>query len=157
MEKRIERVDNIPLILHQLLKMRINEIIDSVFTPHGNWQGLSYGQLAVIFLTCIVHSLCHRLSRVDSWVNKHKTVLETVTGWSIGDKDATDDRLGIMVEAFGEDDEKYRKFQLENGQNIIQAFKMPTQFARYDTSSFSVHHNTTLLDYRLTSNLILEF
>jgi len=140
MEKRIERVDNIPLILHWLLKMRINEIIDSVFTPHGNWQGLSYGKLAVIFLTYIVHSLNHRLSSAESWVNKHKTVLETVTGWSIGDKDATDDRLGIMVEAFGEDGEKYRKFQLENGQNIIQAFKMPTEFARYDTSSFSVHH-----------------
>jgi hypothetical protein len=106
MEKRIERADNIPLILHWLLKMRINEIIDSVFTLHGNRQGLSYGQSAVIFLTYIVHSLCHRLSGAESWVNKHKTVLETVTGWSIGDKDATDDRLGIMVEAFGEDDKK---------------------------------------------------
>ena len=78
MEKRIERVDNIPLILHWLLKMRINEIIDSVFKPHGNWQGLSYGKLAVIFLTYIVHSLNHRLSGVESWVNKHKTVLEMV-------------------------------------------------------------------------------
>lgn len=68
-EKRIERVDNIPLILHWLLKMRINEIVDSVFSPHGNWQGLSYGKLAVIFLTYIVHSLNHHLSGVESWVS----------------------------------------------------------------------------------------
>jgi len=140
MGTKIERVDNIPLILHWLMKMRIAEIIDSIFTPHGNWQGLSYGRLAVIFLTYIVHSLNHRLSRAESWVVKHKTVLETVTGWTIGDKDATDDRLGTLVEALGEDDRKIREFQLKNGQNIIQAFELKTKIARYDTSTFSVHH-----------------
>ena len=139
MEQRIERVDNIPLIVHWLKKMKIHEIIDSVFIPHGNWKGLSYGKLAVVFLTYIMHSLCHRLSGVEPWVNEHKAVLETVTGWTINDKDATDDRIGIMIEAFG-DDEKCREFQLKHGQNTIQAFEMPTEFARYDTTSFNVYH-----------------
>jgi hypothetical protein len=44
---KIERVDEIPLILHWLKVMRIASIIDSVWQSHGNWQGLSYGQLAV--------------------------------------------------------------------------------------------------------------
>ena len=141
MEQRIERVDNIPLIVHWLKKMKIHEIIDSVFIPHGNWKGLSYGKLAVLFLTYILHSLNHRLSGVEPWVNEHKAVLETVTGWTINDKDATDDRIGIMAEAFG-DDEKCREFQLQHGQNTIQAFEMPTEFARYDTTSFNVHHKS---------------
>ena len=68
MEQRIERVDNIPLIVHWLKKMKIHEIIDSVFIPHGNWKGLSYGKSAVVFLTYILHSLCHRQSGVEPWV-----------------------------------------------------------------------------------------
>jgi len=96
MEQRIERVDNIPLIVHWLKKMKIHEIIDSVFIPHGNWKGLSYGKSAVVFLTYILHSLCHRQSGVEPWVNEHKAVLETVTGQTINDKDATDDRIGII-------------------------------------------------------------
>lgn len=63
MEQRIERVDSIPLIIYWLKKMRIHTIIDSIFIPHGNWKGLSYGQLAVIFLTYILYSLTHRLSQ----------------------------------------------------------------------------------------------
>ncbi len=112
MEQRIERVDNIPLIIYQLKKMRIHKTIDSIFIPHGNRQGLSFGQLTIIFLTYILYSLCHRLSGVEPWVNEHKTVLETATGQTIKDKDATDDRLGTMPEAFSDDDKKYSEFQL---------------------------------------------
>lgn len=55
-EQRIERVDDIPLILHWLKKMRIAECIDAIWASHGNRQGLSYGQLAVLFITYVVHS-----------------------------------------------------------------------------------------------------
>jgi len=51
MEYRIERVDTIPLIIACLMKMRTQEIIDAIFIPHTNWSGLSYGQLAVLFVT----------------------------------------------------------------------------------------------------------
>ncbi len=112
MEQRIERVDNIPLIIYWLKKMKIHKIIDSIFIPHGNWQGLSFGKLAIIFLTYILHSLCHRLSGAEPQVNEHKTVLEAAAGRTIKDKDAADDRIGIMLEAFGEDDKKYSEFQL---------------------------------------------
>jgi hypothetical protein len=46
-EQRIERVDDIPLILHWLKKMRIAKFIDGIWHPHGNRQGLSYGHLSL--------------------------------------------------------------------------------------------------------------
>ena len=59
MAQRIERVDTIPLIIAILNKMGVQQIIDSVFIPHGNWSGLSYGQLSVLFITYVLHSLTH--------------------------------------------------------------------------------------------------
>ncbi|MCP3872190.1 MAG: transposase [Desulfobacteraceae bacterium] len=137
---KIERVDDIPLILHWLTKMRIAEIIDAVWLVHGNWQGLTYGQLAVLFITYVIHSLNHRLSGMESWVMKHHRVLEEVTGIQIGEKDATDDRLCDMMGVLGSDSKKISEFQDETGQHLIQAFEMPTKVARYDTTSFNVHH-----------------
>ncbi len=92
--QKIERVDEIPLILHWLKIMRVAEIIDAIWLQHGNWKGLSYGQLAVLFITYVINSLSHRFSGMEKWVMEHKTVLEKSTNWKIGEKDATDDRLG---------------------------------------------------------------
>jgi hypothetical protein len=43
---------------------------------------------------------------MEPWLNQHKTVIQKITGWKIGDKDATDDRLGILTGCLGENDEK---------------------------------------------------
>lgn len=138
---KIERVDDIPLILYWLKNMRTAELIDGIWPAHGNWQGLTYGQLAVLFITYVIHSLNHRLSGMEEWVIKHHTVLEEVTGWKIGKKDATDDRLGLMVEVIGGEQEKISEYQEKSGRHLIQAYKLPTKLARYDTTSFNVHHS----------------
>jgi transposase len=139
-KQRVERVDSIPLVLHWLMKMRVQEIIDTIWYPHTNWQGLSYGQLAVLFLTYVLHMRTHRLSGMEDWVVKHQTVLEEVTGWTISLKEATDDRLGTLLDALGEDEEQRIHFQQQLGQHLIQAYALPTEVARYDTTTFSVHH-----------------
>ena len=56
-------------------------------------KGLSYGQLSVLLLTYIITQSDHRLSAVEPWVQTHRTILELTTGWSIGEKDTTDDAL----------------------------------------------------------------
>ncbi len=140
MQYSIERVDTIPMIIACLIKMRTQEIIDLIFIPHTNWSGLSYGQLAVLFVTYVLHSLTHRLSGMESWQNLHKTVIELTTGWKINHKDATDDRLGKMMSAFGKDTDKSRQFQLESSKGIISAYELPTDVGRYDTTSFNVFH-----------------
>lgn len=137
---RIERVDNLPIIITWLLRMRVNSIIDSLWRSHGKWQGLSYGQLALLFVAYIIHRRTHQLMGMESWLNDHRTVITTLTGWTIGDKEATDDRLGILLTTLGEDEALALKLQKEMSQHVIQAFDLPTEVARYDTSSFSVHH-----------------
>jgi transposase len=139
-EQRIERVDSLPLILHWLMNMRIQDAIDSIWQPHPNWLGLSYGQLAVLFVAYVLYTHTHRLSGMEDWLNDHRTTLEKLTGWTIGPKEATDDRVGHMIEIIGSDEEKAADFQQKVGRNLIQAYALPTEIARYDTTSFSVYH-----------------
>ncbi len=146
MQQRIERVDDIPLLLEWLNRMGVREKIDSHWKPHGNWDGLSYGQLAQLFLTYVLHSLNHRLYQMEQWVGNHQAVIERVTGWELTKKDATDDRLGIMLEILGADESNRIAFQQSMGQHLIHAYALPTDVARYDTTSFSVHHGPSGAD-----------
>ena len=58
-----ERIDDMPLLLRWLLDMHIDQIIDAVLkSPHGNRQGLSYSQLAVVFVAYILTECNHFLS-----------------------------------------------------------------------------------------------
>lgn len=141
--QQIERVDGIPLIVEWLLRMRVAELIDAVWQPHGHWQGLSYGQLAVLLLTFILYTHTHKLSHVEDWGREHQHTLALSTGWQIGAKDLTDDRLGRLLEVLGEDEERSAAYQQQQSQHLIRAYALPTEVVRYDTTSFNVHHAPT--------------
>jgi len=140
MTQRIERVDTIPLINAMLVNMGVEEVIDSIFRPHGNWSGLSYGQLSVLFVTYVLHSLTHRLSSMESWAKEHRTVIEQITGWKLSEKDCTDDRLCRLVEVLGHDMEMIYEYQLQMSPRLISGYQLPTDVGRYDTTSFNVWH-----------------
>ncbi|MBC7252005.1 MAG: hypothetical protein H5T62_17225, partial [Anaerolineae bacterium] len=50
-EIRTERVDDIPLLIHQQQKMGIPDVLNEVIHPHGNREGLSVGWLATAWLS----------------------------------------------------------------------------------------------------------
>lgn len=136
-----ERSDDIPLLLHQLQQLQIAEVIDAQLpSPHGNRQGLSYGQLSVVFLSYIMSQGDHRLCAVEDWSNQHIQTLKIGSGWSIRAKDVSDDRLGALVEVIGRQMESREQIEQQLGQRMIQAYELPTDIARCDTSSFSVYH-----------------
>ena len=96
--------------------------------------------MSVLLLTYIITQADHRLCAVETWVKKHLKIWELVTGWSIGPKDATDDRLGRVVEELGQQTEACTQIELNLGQHLIRAYELPTEVARADPSSFSVNH-----------------
>ena len=82
--------------------MKVASTIDNYLpSPHGNRQGLSYGELAVLLLTYIVSEEDHRICCVEKWVCEHRRSLEGITGWEIGEKEATDDRCGDLLRILG--------------------------------------------------------
>lgn len=136
-----ERSDDIPVIIHWLLQLKLAEVIDEALaSPHGNRQGLSYGQLSVVLLSYIMTQADHRLCAVEEWVKQQHQTLSQVTGWSIGLKDSTDDRLASLLEVIGGEVESREQIEEQLGQRMIRAYQLPTKVARCDTSSFSVYH-----------------
>jgi transposase len=136
-----ERIDDIPLIVEWLKQIEIAKHIDQKLKkPHGNHQGMSYGQLSVLFLTYIITQSDHRLCAVEAWVETHRRILELSTGWSIGEKDASDDRLARVVEELGKQSQARQEIEIKLGRQIIKAYELPTKIARTDTTSFSVNH-----------------
>jgi len=64
-----ERIDDIPMIVEWLKQMEVSKLIDqNLSKPHGNHQGLSFGQLSVLLLTYIISQAEHRLCAVEPWV-----------------------------------------------------------------------------------------
>ena len=136
-----ERIDDIPLIAALLKQMEVAKWIDQELKqPHGNHQGLSYGELSVLLLIYIISQSDHRLCVVETWVNTHRLTLELVTGWPIGEKDVTDDRLARVVEQLGLQGEACQEIEQKLGQHMIRAYELPTEVGRFDTTSFSAHH-----------------
>jgi transposase len=94
----------------------------------------------VLLLIYIISQSDHRLCAVESWVNSHRKTLELVTGWFIGKKDVTDDRLARVLEQYGLQGEACQAIEQKVGKHLIRAYELPTEVARLDTTSFAVHH-----------------
>jgi hypothetical protein len=98
-----ERVDDIPLLLAQLGRMGMAELLDEHFPTHGNWHGLSLGQLTSIWLSFIVSEADHRMNQVEPWGRKRLTTLQGCLGFPVTREDLTDDRLAAVLTYLSED------------------------------------------------------
>jgi hypothetical protein len=67
---KTERIDDIPLLLAQLERMGAQELLDHHFPTHGNWQDLSLGQVAIVWLSHILSRADHRMNQVQSWAEQ---------------------------------------------------------------------------------------
>jgi transposase len=140
-EVTFERVDELPILLHGLQQLKLAETIDAALgAPHGDRRGLSYGQLSVLLVAFIMSQAEHRLCAVEDWVKTHHLSLSQITGWEIGEKDATDDRLGGLVERLGRHEEARFHMEQQLGGQMIRGYGLPTEVGRCDSSSFSVYH-----------------
>jgi transposase len=140
-----ERIDDLPLTLGLLHRMRVPQIVDThLGVGHGNRQGLSYGQLTHGFAGRIITARDHRLSPVESWTREHQDTLSHLLGVTVNDKDFTDDRLADLVYALGSAKPEVREdIETDLGQHLVHAYRLPTDVGRADTTTVSVYHERT--------------
>jgi transposase len=100
-EIQTERVDDIPLLVHQQQKMGIPEVLDSVICPHGNWQAMSIGWLATGWIRYILSEADHRMSEVEPWAAERMETQSILLPGLSGEHDFTDDRLGDALGHLG--------------------------------------------------------
>jgi transposase len=150
-----ERIDDIPLLMHWMLAMQIDRIIDTAIGgAHGNRQGLSYGQVAVVYLVYILSECRHFLSPVREWVAKHQRCLTQALGQAIGETDFTDDRLEDLLDAVGQE-EVGEQIEKQLSQHLIRAYALPSETVRIDTTTVNVYHRPeggSILDYGVSKD-----
>jgi transposase len=140
-EVQVERLDDIPVIFGHLQKARIQETLDRVIKPHGNWDGLSPGWVITIWLIHILSEHTHCMDRVRAWVAKRLHALQKLTGQSITELDFTDDRLATCLQMLSQT-ECWFEIEAHLGSQLLRVYQLdegPT--VRLDATTGTVHHD----------------
>ena len=152
-----ERIDSLPLLIYWLKQMKVDVIIDQVLkSPHGNWEGLSYGEIALVYVAYVVVACTHFLSPMEAWARTHLQCLSQALGKAVRAEDFTDDRLAIVLSELGsaapqtgaESEASSASEQIEQalGQHVLRAYSLPSDTARIDMTTVSVHHDPSTDD-----------
>ena len=118
-----ERVDDIPLLLAQMDRMGLAEVLDAHFPTHGNWQGLSFGRVTTIWLSSILSRGDHRLVHVEPWVEQRQFTLSHITGEAVRAHDFSDDRLEVVLRRLS-DDTRWAAFESVLNQHLIRVYDL---------------------------------
>jgi transposase len=131
-----ERVDDIPLLLAQLHRMGVQELLDEHFPTHGNWQGLSLGEVAVVWLGHILSQADHRLNHVQAWAERHLESIGVSIEKDIRGLDLSDDRLESVLRYLSEDS-AWRNCERAMSQRQLQVYDLSPKRVRLDSTSVS--------------------
>jgi transposase len=133
---RTERVDDIPLLLAQMKKMNIAALLDKHFPMHGNWQGLSLGEIVVVWIAYILSEGDHRLNSVQGWVAGIMMTLTICFKCNLlRELDFSDDRLGIVLHCLGTHDTNWESYEVEQGSHVLRVYDLSVRRIRLDSTT----------------------
>jgi transposase len=132
---KVERVDDIPVLLAQVQKMQVPALLDQFFPTHGHWKGeLSFGEVVAVWLTFVASQGDHCLSHVQPWVEEHLDTLAASLDKSIRPLDFSDDRLAAMLDAFSEA-ETWGDFETALNGVVLRVYELESDRIRIDSTS----------------------
>src|SRR5260370_42063418 len=99
-EHRVERVDDIPVLLATLRdKLKVAEILDHHYPTGHRWEGeLTFGEVACVWLCYIASEGDHRLCGVQPWAQQRLLTLSACLGKPVRGLDFHADRLADLLE-----------------------------------------------------------
>jgi len=133
-----ERIDDIPVLIQTLKTMGVSRIIDEICPPHGNWVGLSLGEICTVWITYILSQGDHRLCKVQSWSNNHSCTLGLLLEKPVSEFDFTDDRLAIALEKL-HDADTWDKIESRLNQDVIRVYGFNSKLVRFDCTTVSTY------------------
>jgi transposase len=131
-----ERVDDMPLLQAQVQRMGLPSLLDEHFPSHGNWQGLSLGWVAGIWLTHILSAGDHRLPHVEPWVQTRLWTLRSSTGQPVQALDGTADRLEAVLLAWS-DDARWEACESALNRQVLRVYAVHPERVHVESTSAS--------------------
>ncbi len=136
---RIERVDDVPLLLAVMMQMKLHNVLDTHIPVHWKQRKLSWGLTCIIWLAYILSEGDHRKVSVREYVKKLSVILSMITGQKIDELDFTDDRLGVLLKYLNRDS-YWNKIEKDLSERLIEAYELPTETVRCDATTVSGNH-----------------
>ena len=135
-----ERMDDIPLLLTHMQRMKVAELLDKHIPAHGQRKGLSVGELSVVWLAHILSQADHRMNRVQDWASRRLSTLRGCGMSALSVQDVTDDRLADVLRLLS-DDSHWQAFEQELMGQLVRVYDLPTTCVRIDTTTASSYAN----------------
>lgn len=133
-----ERVDDIPVLMASMERLGLAELVDEHFEPHGNWQGLSPGQVLTGWLAHILSEADHRLNQVQDWAAKRIETLRGCLGAELRALDFSDDRLAVELDLLS-DDQNWVEFETALNQRTLRVYDLTPKRVRIDSTTASTY------------------
>lgn len=136
LEVKTERVDDIPLLLSQMEKMGIPEVIDETIKTHGHWRGISIGKVATVWLCYILSQGDHRKSQVEDWAAQRLSSLSSCLDEEVRALDFSDDRLSDILRLLSQED-TWAECEQRLNQRNLRVYNLQPKIIRIDTTTAS--------------------
>jgi len=138
----IERIDDVPLLLAQMDRMGLRELLDLHFPTHGNWVGLSLGWVVTIWLTHILSEGDHRLNHVEPWAMSLQETLCQCTGRHVNRLDLADDHLAVVLRHLANDDH-WEAGEAALTSRLLRVYELTPDCARIDSTTAKSYRPVT--------------
>src|SRR5919108_508750 len=134
-----ERVDDVALLIGQMVKMGLPEVLDRHIPRHWTQRRLSWGWTAVIWLAYIITEGDHRKVSVETYLKGMHHTLSALTAQVIEPLDLSDDRLSHLLQHLSK---KAYWHQIEHDLNArsIEVHALPQDVIRCDATTVSGDH-----------------
>jgi transposase len=137
-----ERVDDVALLIGQMVKMGLPEVLDRHIPRHWRQRRISWGWTAVIWLAYILTEGDHRKVSVETYLKGMHHTLSRLTAQVIEPLDFSDDRLSHLLQHLSKP-AYWHPIEHELNARSIEVYPVPQDVIRCDATTVSGDHEVT--------------
>ena len=137
-----ERVDAVALLIGQMVKMGLVEVLDRHLPRHWKQRGLSWGWTAVIWLAHILTEGDHRKVAVEVYIKGRQHTLSRLTAQVIQPLDFSDDRLSHLLTHVSKP-KYWHQIERDLHERSMEVHALPQDVIRCDATTVSGDHDVT--------------
>src|SRR6266566_3705546 len=137
-----ERVDDVALLIGQMVKIGLPEVLDRHIPRHWTQRGLSWGWTAVIWLASILTEGDHRKVSVETYLKGMHHTLSRLTAQVIEPLDLSDDRLSHLLQHLSKP-AYWHQIERDLNARSIEVHALPQDVIRCDATTVSGDHEVT--------------
>jgi transposase len=134
---RVERLDDIPVLLASLQRLQVAELLDRHFPTGHRWKGeLTFGEVVCCWLAFLTSEGNHRLYHLQPWAEQHLQLLQDWSGKPVRPLDFHDDRLADVLDHLAQPD-SWQEFETDLNRHTVRVYDLKASLFRIDSTTAS--------------------